>query len=131
MEMLSFSFRYIVTNVPAAMKFYTKLLGFDIVMNHNKHFAILARDGLRLMLNTPTGPGGGAQPMPDNRRPEPGGWNRIQIQVSNLEKEISELKKSDVHFRSSMITGIGAKQIIIDDPSGNPVELNELLPQQK
>jgi catechol 2,3-dioxygenase-like lactoylglutathione lyase family enzyme len=127
METLSFGFRYIVNDVPAAIDFYTKLLGFMVEMNPNEHFAILSGSGLRLMLNTPAGPGGGAQPMPDNRRPEPGGWNRIQLQVADLEKVVSELQKSNVRFRSHLITGIGAKQIIIEDPSGNPVELNELL----
>ena len=129
MEILSYSFRYIVNNVPAAINFYSKVLGFKVEMNPNEHFAVLARDGLRLMINTPIGPGGGAQAMPDNRIPEPGGWNRIQIRVDNIEKAIQELRKSGVNFRSDLITGIGAKQIIIDDPSGNPVELNELLPR--
>lgn len=95
-------------------------------MHPNQHFAILSRDGLRLMLNTPTGPDGGAQPMPDGRRPEPGGWNRIQIQGSNLVKAIENLQKTGVHFRSDLVTGIGAKQIILEDPSGNPIELFQL-----
>lgn len=128
MKMLSFSFRYIVNDVPAAINFYTKLLGFKVEMNPNEHFAILSLESLRLMLNTSFGPGGGAQPMRDNKRPQPGGWNRIQIQVDNIEKVINELRKSNVEFRSDLITGIGAKQIIINDPSGNPIELNEVLP---
>jgi catechol 2,3-dioxygenase-like lactoylglutathione lyase family enzyme len=128
MEMISFSFRYIVDNVPDAIIFYTNILGFKVVMNPNKHFAILTKEGLKLMLSTPTGRGGGARAMLDNRKPEPGGWNRIQIRVNNLENEMAELKQKNVHFRSDLITGIGAKQIIIDDPSGNPIEINELLP---
>jgi catechol 2,3-dioxygenase-like lactoylglutathione lyase family enzyme len=127
MEMLSFGVRYIVNDVSAAIKFYNGVLGFRIEMNPNEHFAILSRDGLRLMVNTPFGPGGGSQTMPDNRKPEPGGWNRIQIQVEDLQKVIDELQKSGVSFRSNLITGIGAKQIIAEDPSGNPIELNELI----
>ncbi len=127
MKVLSSSIRYIVNDIPAAINFYTKLLGFKVEMNPNEHFAILSLDSLRLMLNTPFGPGGGSQKMPDNRRPQPGGWNRIQIQIENIEKVINELKKSNVQFRGDLITGIGAKQIIIDDPSGNPIELNEPL----
>lgn len=123
--MLSFSIRYIVNDVPAAINFYSELLGFKVEMNPNEHFAILSRDGLRLMINTPFGPGGGSQPMHDNRRPQPGGWNRIQFQVDNIEKTIDELRESGVQFRSDLITGIGAKQVIIEDPSGNPIELNE------
>lgn len=129
MEMLSFSVRYIVNDVPAAINFYSKLLGFKVEMNPNNQFAILSRDGLRLMLNTPFGPGGGSQTMPDNSRPRPGGWNRIQIQVKDIEKIMDELRESNVQFRSDLITGIGAKQVIIDDPSGNPIELNEPLPR--
>jgi catechol 2,3-dioxygenase-like lactoylglutathione lyase family enzyme len=123
MEILGFSVRYIVNDVEAAIAFYSEHLGFHVEMHPNSNFAILSQGGLRLMLNTPTGPGGGAQPMPDGRTPEPGGWNRIQIQVSNLAKEIENLKKANVHFRSDIVTGIGAKQIILEDPSGNPVEL--------
>ncbi len=126
MEMLNFSFRYIINDVPEALEFYSGSLGFNVEMNPNEHFAILSRKGLRLMINTPAGPGGGAQPMPDKSVPEPGGWNRIQLQVENLEETADELGKSDGKFRSGIITGIGAKQVIIEDPSGNPVELFEL-----
>lgn len=127
MDILGFSFRYIVNDVEAAIDFYTKYLGFEVKMHPNDHFAILSRDTLRLMINTPTGPGGGAQPASGGRRPEPGGWNRIQIQVSDLDKEVANLRNTDVHFRSDIITGIGAKQVILEDPSGNPIELHELL----
>ena len=127
MKILGFSVRYIVNDVDAAIAFYTRQLGFRVDMHPNRHFAILARDeGLHLMLNTPTGPGGGAQPMPDGRTPEPGGWNRIQIQVSNLDQEVANLRKANVHFRGDIVTGIGARQILIEDPSGNPIELFEL-----
>jgi len=127
MEMLSFSIRYIVNDVPDAINFYTKTFGFKVEMNPNEYFAILSLDGLRLMLSDPRGAGGGARAMLDKSKPEPGGWNRIQIRVKDIEPVIAELKKSEVHFRSDLITGIGAKQIIIEDPSGNPIEINELL----
>ena len=126
MEILGFGVRYIVNDVEAAIAFYNKILGFHVKMHPNPHFAILARGGLRLMLNTPTGPGGGAQPMPDGSTPKPGGWNRIQLQVSNLDQEIANLQKAGIHFRSDIIVGIGAKQVILEDPSNNPIELFEL-----
>jgi len=131
MEIKSFSFRYIVNNVPEAIKFYTGPLGFKVEMNPNEHFAILSKQGLRLMLSTPSGPGGGSQPARDNRIPEPGGWNRIQLQVEDIDKTIDELQKSNIHFRTQLVKGIGAKQVIIEDPSGNPVEVDELIQQRK
>lgn len=130
-EMLSFGVRYIVNDIDSAISFYTKQLGFEIAMHPNNFFAILARGGLHLMLNTPTGPGGGAYATPDGRKPEPGGWNRIQIQVSDLTKEVARLREAGAHFRTDIITGIGAKQILLDDPSGNLIELHELLPRQE
>lgn len=127
MDMLGFSVRYIVADADEALLFYTRYLGLHVDIHPNSHFAILSRGGLRLMLSTSTGPGGGAQPMPDGRRPEPGGWNRIQIQVRDLATEVQSLRQAGVRFRSDVITGIGAKQILLDDPSGNPIELYELL----
>lgn len=129
-EILGFSVRYVVTDMDAALAFYTKALGFSVQMHPNSHFAVLSRDGLRLMLSTPTGPGGGAQPTKDGRRPEPGGWNRIQLQVKDLAKEVAQLREQHVQFRTDTITGIGAKQILLADPSGNLVELHELLPRK-
>lgn len=123
------SVRYIVNDVDVAIEFYTRHLGFKIQMHPAPAFAMLVRDGLSLLLSAPTGTGGGAQPMPDGRKPEPGGWNRIQLQVTDLAAVVDGLRKDGVHFRSDIITGIGAKQILLDDPSGNPVELFEPLQQ--
>jgi len=88
-------------------------------------FASLARGNLRLMLNTQSGAGGAAQPMPDGRKPGPGGWNRIQLQVSDLASEVERLRKAGAHFRNDILIGIGGKQILLDDPAGNPIELFE------
>ena len=88
-------------------------------------FAILARGDLRLLLNAAGGPGGATQPMPDGRKPEPGGWNRIQLQVENLEHEVETLRKAGARFRTDIVTGFGGKQILLDDPAGNPIELFE------
>src|SRR4051812_23678190 len=98
--MTTVSVRYIVDDVDAAIEFYTKLLGFDVVLHPGPGFVSLARGNLRLMLNVPTGAGGAAQSMPDGRRPEPGGWNRIQLQVSDLAAEVETLRKAGAHFRN-------------------------------
>jgi catechol 2,3-dioxygenase-like lactoylglutathione lyase family enzyme len=121
------SVRYIVHDVDAAIAFYTRHLGFRVEMHPASAFAILARGALRLMLSAPVGPGGGAQAMPDGRKPEPGGWNRIQLQVSDLGAEVGALRAAGVSFRNEIVTGVGAKQILLDDPSGNPIELFEPL----
>lgn len=109
--------RYIVNDVDAAVAFYTQNLGFAIVMRPAPTFATLSRDNLHLLLS--------AQAMPDGRRPEPGGWNRIQIQVSDLAGEVERLRKAGAHFRNEIVIGIGGNQILLDDPSGNPIELFE------
>lgn len=127
--MTTVSVRYIVLDVDAAIAFYSHNLGFTVETHPAPTFAILARGDLRLLLNAPTGPGGAAQPMPDGRRPEPGGWNRIQLQVSDLAGEVETLRKAGVHFRNEIVTGLGGKQILVDDPSGNPIELFEPLPR--
>ncbi len=119
------SVRYIVDDVDAAIDFYTQHLGFRVEMHPAPSFAILSREDLRLLLSAPTGPGGGAQPMPDGRRPEPGGWNRIQVEVGDLAGLVESLRKAGAHFRNDIVTGIGGKQILLDDPSGNPIELFE------
>ncbi len=119
--------RYIVDDVDAAIAFYTGHLGFVVAMHPAPTFAILSRGGFRLMLSDPSGSGGGARATPDGRLPEPGGWNRIQIEVPDLAAEIDALRAAGVRFRGELVTGIGAKQILLEDPSGNPVELFELL----
>jgi catechol 2,3-dioxygenase-like lactoylglutathione lyase family enzyme len=123
--MATVSVRYIVTNVEAAIAFYTDALGFRVELTPSPGFAMLARGDLRLLLNTPTGTGGAAQPMPDGRRPEPGGWNRIQLEVNDLASLVESLRTAGVHFRNDIVTGNGGKQILLDDPAGNPIELFE------
>ena len=117
--------RYSVDDVDAAVAFYTSHLGFDVQAQPAPSFAILSRDDLRLFLNTPDGPGGAAQPMPDGRRPEPGGWNRIQVQVDDLPGEVEKLRDAGARFRNEIVSGKGGKQILLDDPAGNAIELFE------
>jgi catechol 2,3-dioxygenase-like lactoylglutathione lyase family enzyme len=123
--MATVSVRYIVDDVDAAIAFYTDHLGFDVEMHPAPGFAILTRGDLRLLLNAPNGPGGAAQPMPDGRRPEPGGWNRIQLEVDDLAGEVETLRAAGAGFRNEIVTGRGGKQILLDDPAGNPIELFE------
>lgn len=120
--------RYFVTDVDAAITFYTELLGFRVEMRPAPGFAALTRDGVRLYLNTPDGPGGAAQPMPDGRRPEPGGWNRIQVEVTDLPAVVGDARRQGARFRNDIVTGRGGSQILLEDPSGNPVELFEAAP---
>jgi catechol 2,3-dioxygenase-like lactoylglutathione lyase family enzyme len=117
--------RYIVNDVDAAIAFYTERLGFTVVMHPAPTFAMLALGDLRLLLSAPSGMGGGGQILPDGRRPEPGGWNRISLQVADLAGHVETLRKAGVHFRNDIVTGIGGKQILLDDPSGNCIELFE------
>lgn len=123
--MATVSVRYIVDDVDAAIAFYTQSLGFTVEMHPAPSFAMLARGDLRLLLSAVRGPGGGSQPMPDGRRPAPGGWNRIVIEVNNLEKEVERLRATGAGFRNEVVTGMGGKQILLDDPSGNAIELFE------
>jgi catechol 2,3-dioxygenase-like lactoylglutathione lyase family enzyme len=116
------SVRYITDDVDAAVEFYVERLGFDVEMRAGPGFAMLSRGDLRLLLNRP-GAGGAGQPMPDGRRPEPGGWNRIQIEVSDLEREVAALHAAGASFRGEIVVGRGGSQILLDDPAGNPVEL--------
>ena len=123
--MATVSVRYIVHDVDAAIDFYCRSLGFREEMHPAPTFAILSRGDLRLLLSAPSGLGGGGQAMPDGTKPEPGGWNRISLEVTGLPAMIETLRKSGVRFRNDLVTGIGGNQILLDDPSGNPVELFE------
>ena len=120
--MTAVSVRYIVDDVDAAVAFYVERLGFHVEIRPAPGFAMLSRGDLRLLLNRP-GAGGAGQPMPDGRRPEPGGWNRIQIEVSDLEREVEALREAAASFRGKIVIGRGGSQILLDDPAGNPVEL--------
>jgi catechol 2,3-dioxygenase-like lactoylglutathione lyase family enzyme len=122
---MTVSVRYIVDDVAAAIGFYRGQLGFDVVLHPAPGFAMLSRGELRLLLSVPRGPGGGGQAMPDGRQPEPGGWNRIQLQVSGLPAEVDRLRAAGVRFRGEIAHGIGGDQILAEDPSGNLVELFE------
>ncbi len=115
--------RYIVDDVDAAIDFYCSHLGFRLEMHPAPNFAMLFHGDLRLLLSAPGGQGGGSQAMPDGRLPQPGGWNRFEIEVDDLEATVERLRQADIHFRSDIINGIGGKQVLIEDPAGNPVEL--------
>jgi catechol 2,3-dioxygenase-like lactoylglutathione lyase family enzyme len=118
--------RYIVSDVDAAIDFYCTRLGFHEDMHPAPSFAMLSRGDLRLVLSAPGGgPGGGGQAMPDGTLPEPGGWNRFQLEVQDLASRVDELHRDGTRFRSDIIEGVGGKQIVLEDPSGNPVELFE------
>jgi catechol 2,3-dioxygenase-like lactoylglutathione lyase family enzyme len=123
--MPSVSVRYIVNDVDAAIAFYRQHLGFHVDMHPAPTFAMLSRGDLRLLLSAPSGAGGGGQAMPDGTRPEPGGWNRFSLEDSDLAGTVEKLRKAGVHFRSDVVIGVGGKQILLDDPSGNPIELFE------
>jgi catechol 2,3-dioxygenase-like lactoylglutathione lyase family enzyme len=130
--MATVQIRYIVNDVDTSIKFYTEYLGFHEDMHPSPFFAMLSRGDLRLVLSKPGGGAGGGQAMPNGKLPEPGGWNRFSVEVSNIETLVDKLDKAGVHFRSDIITGVGGKQCLIDDPSGNPIELFQpLLPEAK
>ena len=117
--------RYIVNDVDAAIAFYCQHLGFREVMHPAPAFAMLSRRDLRLALSAPNAAGGGGQAMPDGTMPAPGGWNRFSIEVDDLAATVEALRKTGAHFCNDIVTGVGGKQILLEDPSGNPIELFE------
>jgi catechol 2,3-dioxygenase-like lactoylglutathione lyase family enzyme len=121
---MSVNVRYIVHSVDDAIPFYTEKLGFTVEMHPAPGFAALSKGDLRLYLNQP-GAGGAGQSMPDGAIPAPGGWNRIQFETSNLEELVAKLKKDQAKFRNDIVKGVGGKQILLEDPSGNLIELFE------
>jgi catechol 2,3-dioxygenase-like lactoylglutathione lyase family enzyme len=123
--MATVSVRYFVRDVEAAIGFYTGQLGFSVQVHPNDMFAMLNRGDLRLVLSVPGAAGGGGQPMPDGTLPEPGGWNRFSVEVSDLDATVAKLRRDGVRFRNDVVTGFGGKQILAEDPSGNLVELFE------
>ena len=130
--MATVSVRYIVNDVDRAIAFYRDMLGFTEVMHPAPAFAMLSRGDLRLVLSAPGGGPGGGQAMPDGRVPAPGGWNRFAIEVPDLAATVSGLRDNGVRFRNQIVTGVGGKQILAEDPFGNPVELFEpVLPEAR
>ncbi|MFL5823128.1 MAG: VOC family protein [Solirubrobacteraceae bacterium] len=117
------SVRYIVNDVDAAIDFYCRLLDFQEVMHPAPSFAMLSRGDLRLALTAPGGGPGGGRAMPDGTLPHPGGWNRFQLEVDDLEATVARLREQGARFRSDIVTGVGGNQILVEDPSGNPIEL--------
>jgi catechol 2,3-dioxygenase-like lactoylglutathione lyase family enzyme len=115
--------RYMVTDVTTTVAFYTSNLGFTLDMQSGPYFAAVSRGGVQLLLSPTKGPGGASQPMSDGRKPEPGGWNRLVLYTPDLQGEVDRLSKAGVHFRNGIVAGPGGKEILLDDPSGNPVEL--------
>ena len=114
--------RYIVRDVQESVEFYSRL-GFKVDAQSGAFFAALSRGGVQLLLSPVTGPGGASQPMPNGDRPAPGGWNRIVLDTPDLKADVDRLRSEGVRFRSEIITGLGGNQILLDDPSGNVVEL--------
>jgi catechol 2,3-dioxygenase-like lactoylglutathione lyase family enzyme len=119
------SIRYIVDDVGAAVDFYTGLLGFEVGAHPGPGFAMLRRGGLRLLLNAPSGGGGAGRTLSDGARPEPGGWNRFQLEVTDLAATVDTLRGRGARFRGEIVTGRGGTQALLLDPAGNPVELFE------
>ena len=119
--MTSVNVRYMVNDVEAAIAFYTTHFGFTLLSKTLPAFADVARGDLRLLLSGPTSSAG--RPMPDGRQPAPGGWNRIHLIVEDIATEVARLRTAGVHFRNDIVTGPGGSQIVLDDPSGNPIEL--------
>jgi catechol 2,3-dioxygenase-like lactoylglutathione lyase family enzyme len=123
--MATVSVRYIVDDVDAAIDFYCQQLDFREDMHPAPTFAMLSHGDLRLVLSAPGGGPGGGQAMPDGTLPTPGGWNRFQLEVANLDTVVAKLHGHGVRFRNNIVTGVGGRQVLVEDPSGNPVELFE------
>ncbi|MGI8751196.1 MAG: VOC family protein [Acidimicrobiales bacterium] len=123
--MASVSVRYIVNDVDEAISFYCQQLDFEEVMHPAPTFAMLSRGDLRLVLSAAGGGPGGGQAMPDGTLPQPGGWNRFSIEVSDLAVVVEKLRAHGARFRNDIVTGVGGKQTLLEDPSGNPIELFE------
>lgn len=124
--MSTVSVRYIVDDVDEAIPFYRDRLGFEEVMHPDPAFAMLNRGDLRLVLVSPIGPdhrGGGSRPMPDGTPQRPGGWNRFMLEVEDLERTVDDLRAHGARFRNEIVVGVGGRQILVEDPSGNVVEL--------
>jgi catechol 2,3-dioxygenase-like lactoylglutathione lyase family enzyme len=117
--------RYIVDDVDESIEFFCGLLGFDEVMHPAPTFAMLIRGDLRLLLSAPGGGPGGGGAMADGEAPSPGGWNRIQLEVEDLDAKVAELRDSGASFRNEIVEGVGGRQILLEDPSGNLIELFE------
>ncbi len=122
-DMTTVRVRYMVNELDPAVAFYTTQLGFAVKQERKPNFALLSRGNLELVLSTPFGPGGAAKPMPDGRKPEPGGWNRIIINVDDLQAEVARLRRAHQPFRNDIVSGPGGSEILLNDPSGNPIEL--------
>jgi len=112
-----------VNELDPAVNFYRTYLGFQVERESKPNFAMLERGRLELVLSTPFGPGGAAKPMSDGRKAEPGGWNRIILNVQDLPAEVARLRRANLHFLNDIVSGPGGSEILLDDPSGNPVEL--------
>lgn len=121
--MAKVSVRYFVDDVDVAIDFYCRQLGFHEDMHPAPSFAMLSHGDLRLVLSAPGGGPGGGQAMPDGTLPQPGGWNRFQLEVDDLEVTVARLREHGAQFRNDIVTGVGGKQILVEDPSGNPIEL--------
>ena len=125
------SVRYIVNDVDEAIRFYTDMLGFKVETHPAAEFAILSRENLRLLLSRPGGRGGGGQAMPDGTMQTPGGRNRFEIEVENIESTVDKLRKAGCKFRNEIVIGVGGKQLLLEDPSGNLIELFQYFQEWK